>query len=1291
MELRDCQQKAIQICNERLLEGQRKTNISMCTGSGKSKVIEQLTLKKERIILVFPWLDLLIQYYNIYKESYASLNNLYYFATEGTLPKVKKISMEMKELESENYVLFTTYTSAPLIYSQINAKNVIDLVIHDEAHRTERPEYKSAFSKINTFVKYTINLSATHPLDKEIHYKYSLLRGIKDGVVRDFHMELILCTYKEKNESKLLISFIEKLCLTHKELKLLIYTAEANTEGESASSVKTFLDSHSAALKEKGWWIEGIKDDTKDRNKILRVFEDHRDVSILVSCRTLSEGIDLKNANCMLPWDPSSSVVNNIQRIGRVLRLYKTKDGKIAKHQDPSTVLIPVYLEEKKYQECNGDKEKINQTLCEEISFGERGNFRPIVNVCTALKEELAEEDADLFNRLLNYPMESKVAVNRDLINCVAKQCKKTSEDILESIIDALEEKLDEEQLEELQEGEWGEEINGDVAQALAHTQGITLVVKDGEEVEMFGKGENVITLEKNDHDGYKIVKGKDAAKDKETVQKRIAQRMKISFSDDCKIILGLDSIDGADTTGGIVLSRLTTEVSIDENWEKRRLEWVAMYEKLGKNPYAKSNNFDEKKAAQWQSQQRNLYKQRKLSDTRIEKMEQTKGWLWERESLWESKRLKWIEIRKRLNRSPSQTSKEKDERNIANWQSNQRQDYKQKRKCMTHERICILESMQGWKWEEQDPWFEQLDHWKKQYAKLQRRPLKESKDIDEKKAGSWQYNQRAYYKEKKYLTLEKINILNSTEGWIWSEDDWEEKLQDWIRFYSINRKIPKSGSLDSKEKILAQWQSLQRRNYENKRKILTDDRIAKLNSTEGWKWDVFSENWEENRQNWIKVYKIKGDYPWAKSKDSDERRAGQWQANQREQYKKNLESMTTERISLLESTEAWKWSDDSWEEQYINWKNQYSKNNRLPSIESKNIDEKRAALWQGNQRQNYKKKLKCMTDEKISILEATEGWQWDGFEDVWENQRINWLKVFTKLGRFPKQKAVDQDERAAGQWQSDMRKYYKKKDKRITAERIKILEATPGWTWANNEEPKTPYVPPQQKQNIIIYPQPRLRKAVKAKPESNGTGQKRQLSQLEEYHKRFKTMNASTYKSSITFEDFKKYHEVADTYDAKDPAERHPINKIASLLSKYNKPTYTAIDLGCGKNRLRNHESVKKMKWTSVDVHAIDDSVCVADMGSLPYEDECYDFAILSRSLWARNHMDVLKETYRILKSGGRVIVCESFFRWLNEGLENTLLNDLKTVGFQIVYEDGTSPHDKVLDVFQYIICLKL
>ncbi len=274
--------------------------------------------------------------------------------------------------------------------------------------------------------------------------------------------------------------------------------------------------------------------------------------------------------------------------------------------------------------------------------------------------------------------------------------------------------------------------------------------------------------------------------------------------------------------------------------WERQRLHWVSQYEKLGRNPNKRSKDKDEKKAGQWQSNQRVLYKKKDkcMTSERILSLNNTKGWVWREEDTWELQRLHWIKQYSILKRNPSQHSKDKDERQAGRWQSRQRQAYKNKEPWLTLQRITTLDEIQEWKWKEEDSWEQQLNNWVIQYNKLKKSPSIVSKDIDEKKAGQWCSQQKNNYKNKEArLTQERITILSNTNGWLWEDDKWELQRKMWIEQYNKLGRKPSSKSKDNDEKQAGQWQTNQRKNYNNKEKCMTLERIKILEGTPGWKW----------------------------------------------------------------------------------------------------------------------------------------------------------------------------------------------------------------------------------------------------------------------------------------------------------------------------------------------------------------------------------------------------------------------------------------------------------------------
>ena len=246
----------------------------------------------------------------------------------------------------------------------------------------------------------------------------------------------------------------------------------------------------------------------------------------------------------------------------------------------------------------------------------------------------------------------------------------------------------------------------------------------------------------------------------------------------------------------------------------------------------------------------------------------------------------------------------------------------------LSEERIAALNEIEGWKWEEEDPFQDNLDHWITHYQKRgNKTPNNHSKDPEEKRAGQWQSDMRKNYKNtienKKGTKLsdERIAALNETEGWKWEEEDpFIENLHHWITQYQQKEnKTPSQSTKDPEEKRAAIWQNKMRNGYKKKVSWLTQERIAALNETEGWKWGTQETRntytFEEQLTNWITQFKKRGNKtPRNSAKDPEEKRAAQWQSNMRQGYKNTIENkkgnkLSEERIAALNETEGWKWS----------------------------------------------------------------------------------------------------------------------------------------------------------------------------------------------------------------------------------------------------------------------------------------------------------------------------------------------------------------------------------------------
>jgi superfamily II DNA or RNA helicase len=348
---------------------------------------------------------------------------------------------------------------------------------------------------------------------------------------------------------------------------------------------------------------------------------------------------------------------------------------------------------------------------------------------------------------------------------------------------------------------------------------------------------------------------------------------------------------------------------------------------------------------------------------------------------LWEVRRLHWNEQFVKLGRTPSQNSKNADEKRAGQWQTTQRKSFK--KGTLLPERIDALNNTEGWEWGSEQvvrTFQESNSDWSEQFAKLGRTPRVCSKNADEKRAGQWQTNQRALFK-KGTLPKEKIEALNNTEGWEWEQGGvrtFQESNSDWSEQFANLGRAPSQYSKNAAEKRAGLWQTNQRALF--KKGTLLPERIDALNNTEGWEWEQGGvRTFAESNSDWSEQFVILGRSPSCTSKNAAEKRAGSWQTTQRKSFKKG--TLLPEKIDALNNTEGWEWGEQrvgvvrTFQESNSDWSEQFANLGRSPSPSSKNADEKRAGRWQSQQRQLFKKGT--LLPKKIEALNNTEGWEW--------------------------------------------------------------------------------------------------------------------------------------------------------------------------------------------------------------------------------------------------------------------------------------------------------------------------
>jgi superfamily II DNA or RNA helicase len=163
----------------------------------------------------------------------------------------------------------------------------------------------------------------------------------------------------------------------------------------------------------------------------------------------------------------------------------------------------------------------------------------------------------------------------------------------------------------------------------------------------------------------------------------------------------------------------------------------------------------------------------------------------------------------------------------------------------------------------------------------------------------------------------------------------------------------------------------------------------------------------------------------------------------------------------------------------------------------------------------------------------------------------------------------------------------------------------------------------------------------------------------------------------------WEKYHSSRDiSFKGYDNQDEIPVNKIIKYLETKNKRRLKILDLGCGRNKIKDHfKSNLKFTVVGYDHVAYNGSIAV-DISSLPDEYESVNMCIFSQSLMGSNWVDYLIEAKRVLMYGGEIIISESHNRF--EDIKTKLIE----LGFGIKREELNQTENTVERWF-YIIAI--
>ena len=406
--------------------------IHLATGSGKSRIIERYVkdnaAKNTIGVIIVPSIALVRQFYNDYFS-----RNIYSDA------KVKKICSDRESRDTivrdyvipvsqknkiKTYLKGTKFKLAIITYQSYGSfqeilaevGSCIDFAIYDEAHHiTSELNKKHVFDSVCEikkqffFTATPVNRGGVVMLGEDSMVgerlaHYTIYDGIKEKYLHDFRPVVRVSSSKEslKQAFDMTLDHMTKTGNT----KFIFYHSQVDTKSDTCvfsyfdtidNSIpsNTFLFAISASF---------IKHNTTNtiinkrlgyatcskvsRDKVLEFFargvkDDER--VIILSCQTLGEGIDTKQASGCHFVDKINSHISIIQRIGRVLRV---KDN-----PKPVSIVVNVSINPQEIKEDNANEYLRKQMRAD-------GDFSSIFNVLAALKQE----DEDLFNYCIEYP-----------------------------------------------------------------------------------------------------------------------------------------------------------------------------------------------------------------------------------------------------------------------------------------------------------------------------------------------------------------------------------------------------------------------------------------------------------------------------------------------------------------------------------------------------------------------------------------------------------------------------------------------------------------------------------------------------------------------------------------------------------------------------------------------------------------------------------------------------------------------------------------------------------------------
>lgn len=698
------------------------------------------------------------------------------------------------------------------------------------------------------------------------------------------------------------------------------------------------------------------------------------------------------------------------------------------------------------------------------------------------------------------------------------------------------------------------------------------------------------------------------------------------------------------------------------QDWKNTHHKMCEFIDSNRKSPSYGSKDPSEKKLGQWISNQKKNYNSvgPEFSKNIMKNCQET--WQIWRDTLadekysealadpvqdWKNKHCKMRKFIETNCRSPSPHSKHPTEKKLGRWISTQKANYDETCSVFSKQIMKNPEIWQIWTNTLADSKYNKhlvvdlVKDWKNNHKnvcefieKNRRAPSTIAKNRDEKKMGCWVSTQKDNYNANGSEMSKGIMKTNPELWQIWMNTLADEKysealacpVQIWknshkkiCEFIEKNGRAPSNGSKNPDEKKLGSWIGTQKQQY-NEYGPHYSDRIMK--TPEIWKmWSDLIvdpkycealygiiENWKNSHKKMCEFIEKNGKKPSSESKDTNEKKMGQWILHQRRDY-----HATGSEISkgIMKNPEIWQiWTDTLADEKYSEklltptqeWKNKHKimcecieSSGYTPSSHSKDSVCKTLGAWVINQKSKYNEKGAEFSKQ---IMKTNP--------EIWQ--------IWTDTLADPKYHAA----------------LNVKTGRRANA------------TSPSATSKKSHLIPKSTQESLEC-----------SAPETNPTSLKRVITDSP-----YKLTGRAwaTQKSCTTHEklqsnpaEWHAYHAARDvSFQGYVDQSQIPRNRIIAHLGNMREHVLRILDLGCGRNNIARHFADDKDHEFTIQGydHVVEEGsgARVGNIADLAAHEkrQTVDICIYSQSLMGSDWRDYLTEGHRMLRYNGEFIISE-------------------------------------------------